>query len=448
MEKNHASKEAIARAVEIHAETPLMIEIINAPFTEAHSVLKEDFAFTNRIERFQFIAAFKAALNNTHDNTHDNSAHDNSAHEISTPKTHTESKLLGEKSIKLPSVPKAAPGQPLCDATSWKMFFVLLRGWTRLHDKDFELIMAAIFQGPDKISVAKLYKAMTPRQQQIDAILGTHFWAEFPLITQRLFPRAQDYQAEGNLSAVAILSFLGQKIHKKCSSRFLALSDQFYKRKPVESLDLLFSEINTIVSLSEDLALQDQEVTDTSLFTVLHNAIKKLIIVPALFLKLAIPVQKCQDEHKFSGKALLETLRDVEFNITNDPELKPLLKTDNTTAASAAKSIVPKGHLRSQSPGTDCINKRELGECNDPKCKAKHDTDFPGTPCSDPVYLETGICPNFLGPTPCKFRHNKPRTREELIEKRNKAIAKYPDKFSWVGRMDNAIGYKPQTSNQ
>ena len=36
MEKNHASKEAIARAVEIHAETPLMIEIINAPFTEAH----------------------------------------------------------------------------------------------------------------------------------------------------------------------------------------------------------------------------------------------------------------------------------------------------------------------------------------------------------------------------------------------------------------------------
>ena len=72
--------------------------------------------------------------------------------------------------------------------------------------------------------------------------------------------------------------------------------------------------------------------------------------------------------------------------------------------------------------------------CTAENCPARHDCDFKDTPCADPIYIETGICPHYMGPTPCMYKHARWANREQYEAARVKAIEKYPKELAHLIR--------------
>ena len=104
--------------------------------------------------------------------------------------------------------------------------------------------------------------------------------------------------------------------------------------------------------------------------------------------------------------------------------------------AATDKQPLPKNQFP-QPEGKSCINIREQGRCDVQGCKAKHeDTGFDQQLCTNPKYLETGLCPGFNHNTLagkqgnlCLHKHKKP-TGADFVAARQKALELYPDDYA------------------
>ena len=167
--------------------------------------------------------------------------------------------------------------------------------------------------------------------------------------------------------------------------------------------------LNSILTIKENLYNQGQPPSDEVFFTVLQHAVSELIKQPELIVPLGIPVKDCEKAWGYSGTRLMACLRGLEYDLTHNPSYKdakvPGAKITPKLVAAADKQTLPKGQFQ-QTEGKGCLNLRELGKCDVQGCKGKHEgTGFDHKPCTDPMYLELGLCP--------AFNHNSPWTQRQ-----------------------------------
>ncbi len=419
--------------------------------TEAHQTLQDEYGFTFRATRLHIITMVKDMQ--AAQEQHSSAATDGAR--VAT--------LVGEKQLKIPDLPKAAPGQTLCTAASWKYFITGLTAWAELGSESYATVIHHIHQDPDR-DLDKVHAALNSVECRLDAVLGAHLWQSTTEEVKRMFARPANYEIAGKISGIKMVCFMEKKINSKCTTRYLTLNTNFTSRQPVTLLKDLFTEINAIISLSDDLCHQGQPPSDITLFTVLHRACSGLIQIPELHLALALPIKNCTKQHGLSGEKLLETLKEIKFEIHNDPALQPLLKLKTTngltpptgTAAGAIKKGLKKEDLparhNTQKEGALCLNERELGKCGiaNNLCKAKHQIPgFTHTECSNPIYKEMGLSPNFHpkeGGNLCMCKHGPVGSREEYAKKPLAAKQKYPKEFEHLTvRGSPSGGVEPMT---
>ena len=63
---------------------------------------------------------------------------------------------------------------------------------------------------------------------------------------------------DNGLSGLKIISYIGQKILKQCTSSWLTLQKEFTGRTPVYKVSDLYDEVNEILRIKEALANQEQ----------------------------------------------------------------------------------------------------------------------------------------------------------------------------------------------
>ena len=287
----------------------------------------------------------------------------------------------------------------------------------------------------------QLHSMLKPEEMRIDLVLGTQLFNKASPDVRRTFVQTQDYMATHNgdtrLSGLKIISYIGQKILKQCTSSWLTLQQDFTGRSPVNKVSDLYDEVNEILKLKEALSSQGQPVHEQYFFSVLHNCVSELITVPKLIVPLAMPIKECEKVYGYSGTHLLACLREMEFELTNSKLYKHEVvagKGDKPVgAATPTTEEMPPGH-RPQAKGRPCLNLRELGKCLLKHCKALHDEcNFTNTPCDNPKYLEMSICPNAQNSCTsgklCLSQHKK-LAFEDYKKARDQALIKYPDEYA------------------
>ena len=153
-----------------------------------------------------------------------------------------------------------------------------------------------------------------------DRIFGAHLWQKAAMDTKRLFTRKENYEVNGRTSALAILAFLGQKIARRCNSRYLTLHSLLTNRKPIENPADLAVELDDISLLKSQLCSQGHTLPDMTLHSALRQAISILLLRGDMNMALTIPVYACEKQNGNDGEKLLECLRDVEFELSSNPE--------------------------------------------------------------------------------------------------------------------------------
>ena len=135
----------------------------------------------------------------------------------------------------------------------------------------------------------------------MDLVLGTHLYNKASAELQKLFIQQQDYmviyQGDYRLSGLKIISYLGQKVIRHSTSSWLTLNNQFTKREPVYKMSALYTEVNQILAIKDDLYNQKHPVEEPTYFAVLHNAVSELIELPQLIVPLAMPVKDCEKRY-------------------------------------------------------------------------------------------------------------------------------------------------------
>ena len=110
----------------------------------------------------------------------------------------------------------------------------------------------------------KLFSMLKPEEMRIDLVLGTQLFNKASADVRRSFVQTQDYMAtycgDTRLSGLKIISYIGQKILKQCTSSWLTLQQEFTGRSPVNKVSDLYDEVNEILKLKEALSSQGQPV--------------------------------------------------------------------------------------------------------------------------------------------------------------------------------------------
>ena len=76
----------------------------------------------------------------------------------------------------------------------------------------------------------KLFSMLKPEEMRIDLVLGTQLFNKASADVRRIFVQTQDYMAtycgDTRLSGLKIISYIGQKILKQCTSSWQVTSKQ------------------------------------------------------------------------------------------------------------------------------------------------------------------------------------------------------------------------------
>ena len=351
--------------------------------------------------------------------------------------------ITGEKSLKIPSIPKAVTGQALCTAADWKIFMGDLQGWAELGSEDYGYLVQQVYTDP-MVDICAVFQQLTAEEQRMDSVLGVHLRTEATMETKRLFTKDSDYKVQDRVSGLQMLSFLGKKINKKCASRFLSLSNELTDRKPLLSAMDLSKELREISRLTDDLMHQGQPVEDITIYRVLRKAISELLLVPELAVPLTYPVCEVEKAHGMSGADLQEALQDIDYNLKTNPDYKrfltvkvPKLQSGPAPTAAGARQItLPKDH-KQQKPGLSCLNERDLGKCKmqGKGCKGEHGSaEFTQKECTHPCYVKHKVCPNFAhrqGKTVCLDKHER-LPFAEMRDRFKAARAEFEGEFGGV----------------
>ena len=384
--------------------------------TEAHSILEEEFLITSRGKRLLFIESV------TRNKDEPSAVQHSGTSSGSGSKT---KQLSGEKGLEIPTFPKAEPGQTLCCAANWKAFIISVAAWADLESEDYAFLARNVGTDPT-VNVEPFFKDFTALECKMDAVLGTHLWIKASPQMQKMLITQDDRCINGKTSGLKMVSHIGKKINKKCDSRYLDLYRQLTVRNPISSPADLSKELDSITLLIDDLAAQGQPVADTCLFSVLNNAISKLVMEAPMTVPLTYPVLKCKKEYGMSGSHLMETLRLCEYELQHNSDYKGIMVI-KPVAAGGEPGRNPKRKSRAGQP---CINERDFGECTTrSKCPCVHQVkEFTHAECTHPVYKELGVCPNFsrFGDKLCMGKHEKKAPDEVnrlLAEARRKLLS-------------------------
>ena len=131
--------------------------------------------------------------------------------------------VAGERAIKVPVVPKASPGQPLCSPVAWRGFITAVRAWAQLGSEDYAWIISQICADPT-VNLDPVAAKLTDQEVRIDSVLGASMLSESPAEIKKLFIKAEDHEIEGRTSGLQMAALLGKKINKICDTQFLKLS--------------------------------------------------------------------------------------------------------------------------------------------------------------------------------------------------------------------------------
>lgn len=256
---------------------------------------------------------------------------------------------------------------------------------------------------------------------------------------KKLFTKPDHYQVSGIVSGLQIIAYMGTKINKKCESRFLTIESKFVNREALKTPAGLMAELAELERLMDDLQQQGQPVTSLKLYSALQRALSVLLTMPELTVPLALPVEDCRKKNPMNGDALLEILKEVDFDLRNDPKYKPLMVKPVAPPIAPVSAgghrpfrMLPKFHS-AQKADTTCINERDLGKCEIPDCKALHQVkEFTHKECENEIYKKHGVCPNFAhrdGKPFCLDKHKKSGYKETKA-KLEQAKREYPAAFA------------------
>ena len=335
LEHYKVTPQGLAIAIDYHWNGRTLETIVNDD--EAHAMLRDDLGIGSKLNRLALIAAVKEySMPATVPEKATTIALIAAVKEYSMPATVPEKAttigelipqpqqrrllLAGEKALEIPTIPVAAPGHSLPNHSSWKTFMTSVQGWSELESQDYSYVINCINRCPNQ-ELDRLSTLLSDLDMRMDLVLGTHLFNKASAQLKQEFVQQEDYMLlyEGNhrLSGMKIIAFLGRKIVRQSTAKWLTLNREFTKRPPVYKMADLYKEINIILSIKDDLSNQDQCVEEATFFAVLHNAISELIEIPQLIVPFAMPIKNCEKNHGHSGTHLLACLRDLEFEITS-----------------------------------------------------------------------------------------------------------------------------------
>ena len=285
---------------------------------EAHDMLRDDLGIGSKINRLALMTAVKE---NCMPVTVLGTATIVSGEGEITPQYQPKRTFLaGEKALEIPIIPVGAPGHSLPNHLTWKTFMTSVQGWSELESQDYSYIISILKTTP-KQDVDRVSQQFSAMDMRMDLVLGTHLYNKASTELKKEFIQQEDYMImyEDNhrLSGLKIISFLGQKIVRQSTTKWLTLNREFTKRNPVYKVADLYKEINTILNLKDDLYNQERPVHEATFFAALHNAVSELIELPQLIVPLAMPIKDCERMHGHSGTHLLTCLRELEYEITS-----------------------------------------------------------------------------------------------------------------------------------
>ena len=301
LEAKSISPEGMRLIMEDHWDGNTLLTVVGDD--EVHEVLRDELGIGSRAKRLAIISIVKALDTRPAQAAGDYNTHSSKRY-----------LLPGERALEIPTIPKADPGHSLPNPTMWKEFLTAAQGWAELSAPDYAFLISLIQANP-LADADQLFTKLRADEMRVDLVLGTHLYNKASADMRRVFVLKQDYMVQqagdSKLSGLKIISYLGQKILRQCTSSWLTLNNKLTKREPVYKISDLYKEINEILAIKEELFNQGQPVSEATYFSVLHNAVSELITVPRLIVPLAMPIKDCEKMHGYSGSHLLAYLRDI-----------------------------------------------------------------------------------------------------------------------------------------
>ena len=102
---------------------------------------------------------------------------------------------------------------------------------------DFNDLIYSILKTTPKQDVDRVSQQFSAMDMRMDLVLGTHLYNKASTELKKEFIQQEDYMImyEDNhrLSGLKIISFLGQKIVRQSTTKWLTLNREFTKRNPV-----------------------------------------------------------------------------------------------------------------------------------------------------------------------------------------------------------------------
>ena len=395
------------------------LEIIADP--EAHKIMEEELHISKKMMRLAIMGKIKGMVADC------DMAQANPKQTTAGNKSGSTLMVAGEKGIKVPVMPKPLTGEKLCSALAWKAYITAVKSWAELTSHDYAWTVMQVYRNPN-LDVKAAYNLLSENEQRMDTVWGISIMSESPDQVKALFVKSSDYELNETTSGLQMAAFLGKKISKICSTRYLTLSNSLTQREALTNPHKLEEELEAINRITDQLEHQGEPVSDNELYRVLYKAVQHIQLYSDMTTVLAIPITDCRKQHGTSGSKLMEVLTEQAWEINNNPLYKQKAKTVGGVGLPEPRPkgnsgpALPKFH-RPQTAGKGCTNERELGECmmKDKGCVGIHDKgQWSGKECDKGCYQQFGLCNEFY--KGCLNKHSKKLSREELFRQKGLAM--------------------------
>ena len=198
------------------------------------------------------------------------------SHTSPTPRRST---LAGEKIISIPGYPIERDSYDFPTAVEFKTWMTSLKVWAGIESSGYSRTIEALYEEPEATVNSRVYDNLNNQQKNIDSILGVHLYTGLPTGVKKHLLKSETYEiVPGKTSGLKILSFIGKKVNKRSSGRWLHISSKLTERKPLQHISELEGELADINVLIDQVTHQGHAFGSKELFKVLHKSIKKLMI--------------------------------------------------------------------------------------------------------------------------------------------------------------------------
>ena len=378
---------------------------------EVHTMLADHLSITERMGRLRLMAKWKQAMNQNALNPKGIGFTEGSGCIT----------VVGEKGIKIPSIPKCAPGQEMITATQWQTYMTAVKAWAGLASEDFAWLCKQVYSNP-KQNWEAVHRSMNEMDARLDKLWGVSMLSEIQGEMQKMFATADDHDMNGVTSGLRMAAKIAHRVSRICDTRYLSLYNELTDRAPLTDPHKLERELQKITQLVDQLRHQGETVPPVTLYSVLRKITDEMRLMPEMTVVLSIPIENCLKEYGKDGTALLETLKESAWEIRNNPLYKSCRHASLAAGVdNGTERQLPPLHIQ-QRAGQGCTNERELGECKIPGCPAIHGKEangWTGNKCTGECYEKYKVCDRYFT---CKDKHDR-KTREEYLAGKAEATA-------------------------